>query len=146
MRCRIRAAGRTGFSTIELLVVITALAALAAIVLPKFMNTTTRGRESALKSDLKQIRGALANFNQDTGCYPLTIDDLTKSNAERVRAWNPSSSSRTSVHVRDWHGPYMVSIPNDPVSHSAYNYDSVTGNVTSAAPGIGLDGVPYNRW
>ncbi len=47
---------KCGFTLVELLVVIVVLAVLAAIVLPKFMNSSTRSRESALKSDLKLLR------------------------------------------------------------------------------------------
>ena len=49
---------RNGFTLVELLVVIVVLAVLAAIVLPKFMDSSTRSKESSLKSDLKLMRNA----------------------------------------------------------------------------------------
>lgn len=128
---------KRGFTLVELLVVIVVLAVLAAIVLPKFMNSSSRSKESALKSDLKLARNAISLFQTDTGVYPKSLADLSATSADGVTA---------TITASDWHGPYLESIPTDPVSGNALNYDSTTGKVTSSATGNALDGTAYSSW
>lgn len=78
---RAKTKGRRGFTLVELLVVIVVLAVLAAIVLPKFMNSSRRSKESALRSDLKLIRNQVSLFQADTGTYPKALTDLTATTA-----------------------------------------------------------------
>ena len=76
-----RKTGPLGFTLVELLVVVVVLAVLAAIVLPKFMDSSTRSKESALKTDLKLMRNAVNLFFTDTGAYPATLADLAATSA-----------------------------------------------------------------
>lgn len=138
MRRRVR-----GFTLVELLVVIVVLAVLAAIVLPKFMDSGKRSRESALKSDLKLVRNAISLFRNDTGLYPLTLDDLA---ATTVPAKGSDGTSDVALTASSWHGPYIQSVPVDPVSDTAYTYTKTTGTLTSSASGNGLDGTAYSSW
>lgn len=144
MLSQIRMAGRKrklGFTLVELLVVIVVLAVLAAIVLPKFMNSSARSKESALKSDLKLMRNAASLFQADIGKYPNTLADLAESDKTKVK-----DSGGTVVSATDWHGPYLDSVINDPVSGAAFTYDKATGKVTSSATGNALDGTAYSSW
>ena len=142
-----RKRGRRGFTLVELLVVIVVLAVLAAIVLPKFMNSGTRGKESALKSDLKLMRNAVTLFFTDSGVYPNALADLAATTAPANG--KDSTGSGASITASDWHGPYLESIPKDPVSGAAFNYSTSSGSVgrvTSSASGNGLDGTAYSTW
>jgi len=136
-----RKRGRFGFTLVELLVVIVVLAVLAAIVLPKFMNSSTRSKESALKSDLKLLRNAVSLFQADTGKLPNGLSDLSETDKTKVKV-----AGGTVVNAADWHGPYIETVPTDPVSGAAFTYDSTTGKVTSSASGNGLDGSAYSGW
>ena len=142
-----RKRGRRGFTLVELLVVIVVLAVLAAIVLPKFMNSGTRGKESALKTDLKLLRNAVTLFHTDTGVYPASLAALAATTAPGTGL--DSTGTSASITATDWHGPYLESVPNDPVSGSALNYSTASGTVgkvTSSASGNGLDGTAYSTW
>lgn len=144
MLSTLRKAGRKrtlGFTLVELLVVIVVLAVLAAIVLPKFMNSSARSKESALKSDLKLMRNAISLFQADTGKFPNSIADLAQTDKTQVK-----DASGTTVNAADWHGPYLDSVINDPISGTAFNYDKTTGKVTSSASGNALDGTAYSSW
>ncbi|NLN77181.1 MAG: prepilin-type N-terminal cleavage/methylation domain-containing protein [Armatimonadetes bacterium] len=132
---------RRGFTLVELLVVIVVLAVLAAIVLPKFMDSSARSKESALKSDLKLARTAISLFHADTGKYPQSVQDLVESDKSKVKDQNGATVSAT-----DWHGPYLDSVIIDPVSGNELVYDNNTGKITSSATGNGLDGTAYNTW
>lgn len=134
---------KVGFTLIELLVVIVVLAILAAIVLPKFMDSGKRSKEAALKSDLKLIRNAVTLFKTDTDLYPLTLADLAATSAP---AKGSDGSADVSLTASTWHGPYLQSVPTDPVSSAALTYTKTTGTVSSSAAGNGLDGTAYSTW
>lgn len=139
--------GRLGFTLVELLVVIVVLAVLAAIVLPKFMNSSKRSRESALKSDLKLMRNAVGLFMTDTGLYPKALADLASTSAPAKGL--DSAGNEASIAAGDWHGPYLQETPKDPVSGSDFTYGTTSpnvGKVTSSATGNGLDGTAYSGW
>ncbi len=138
---------RKGFTLVELLVVIVVLAVLAAIVLPKFVGAGTRSKESALKSDLKLIRNAITLFYNDTGAYPASLAALAATTAP-ASGLAPDGTTK-AINAADWHGPYLDSIPNDPVSGSAFIYstaDGSVGKVTSSATGNASDSTAYSSW
>ena len=128
-----------GFTLIELLVVIVILAILVAIVLPKFTDQGRHSKEAALKSDLAAVRSAIAAFQADTGYYPQSLSDLAAASAPAA-GYDSTGTSQT-ITSTDWHGPYMVgSVPNDPISGSAFTYSVASGTVgqvsSSATGGI----------
>lgn len=61
---------QTGFTLVELLIVAIILAILAAIVVPQFASTTTDAQESALRTNLSNIRAAVDLYRQQHGEYP----------------------------------------------------------------------------
>ncbi|MHB9036217.1 MAG: type II secretion system protein [Armatimonadota bacterium] len=123
--------GRRGFTLVELLVVVVVLAVLAAIVLPKFMDSGKRSKESAQKSDLKIIQNAVQLFYTDTSNYPATLDDLTQADGTTVKVFNGTADVALAT-ASDYHGPYLQEVPNDPVKNVAFTYTKATGKV--AAP------------
>lgn len=132
---------RRGFTLVELLVVIVVLAVLAAIVLPKFMDSSARSKESSLKTDLKLVRNAISAFQADTDKYPASLADLAQTDKTQVK-----DASGAVVNASAWHGPYLETVPTDPISGSALNYTAATGKVSSSASGTSLDGSTYSTW
>jgi len=62
---------RSGFTLVELLIVVIILAVLAAIVVPQFSSSTDEARESALRSTLLEMRNAVElYYHQHNGVYP----------------------------------------------------------------------------
>ncbi|MFQ3549881.1 MAG: prepilin-type N-terminal cleavage/methylation domain-containing protein [Armatimonadota bacterium] len=138
---------KCGFTLVELLVVIVVLAVLAAIVLPKFMNSSKRSKEAALKSDLKVVRNAIGMFHADTGAYPKTLNALMATEAPAKGL--DSDGNEVDILPGDWHGPYLQDLPIDPISGTAFIYVIThpdVGKVKSSATGNSLDGSPYSTW
>lgn len=129
------------FSLVELLIVIIIIAVLAAVAIPRFANSTTRSKESALRANLKLFRNAVELFKADTGVYPAQLSDLVAASAPASGL--DAAGSSVSIIAADWKGPYLNSLENDPISGAAFTYSTTSptvGKVTSSA------GAPYNGW
>ena len=101
---------RDGFTLVEMLLVLVILAALAAVVVPKFAGRSKQAKVTAAQSQITNFETALDAFEVDNGYYPEGEDGLL---------WlieQPSDSD-------DWRGPYLKKdIPLDPWGN-AYIYD-----------------------
>lgn len=60
----------SGFTLVELLIVIAAIGILTAILLPNLMGTRDRARDTNAKASLSQLRNALRLFYNDYQYYP----------------------------------------------------------------------------
>jgi general secretion pathway protein G len=102
---------RSGFTLVELLLVLVILGILAALVLPKFSGRSEQARTTAAITQIATFKTALAAYEVDTGSYPRGQDGL------RALVVQPAG-------VTGWHGPYLESdIPLDPWGHPyAYQY------------------------
>jgi len=138
------------FTLVELLVVIVILAVLTAVVMPKFVNQGVRTKEAALKSDLRLVRTAVYRFYSDTSLYPDSLETLAVSEAP-AEGLDKYGMGR-EINKLEWQGPYLESIPTDPVSGGDFLYfykasdGRLVGEVRSSAQGNGSDGTPYIKW
>lgn len=67
---------RRGFTMIELLIVISIIAILAAAIIPNFIGFDTEARVSATKSNLDTLRTRITLYRAKEGMYPSSLDDL----------------------------------------------------------------------
>ena len=65
-----------GFTLIELMVVLTVVALLLSVAVPRYFNSVERSKEAALKQNLSVMRDAIDKYYGDTGNYPNALDDL----------------------------------------------------------------------
>lgn len=138
---------RRGFTLMELLIVIIVIAVLAAIALPRFINSGLRSKEASLKSDLKIYRNAVQLFLNDTGAYPANLSALAATSAPASGL--DSAGSSKSIIATDWKGPYIDAVMTDPVSGNAFTYGATSpnvGKVTSSASGNSTEGTAYSTW
>jgi general secretion pathway protein G len=87
-----------GFTLIEILLVMTIIAILAAIVIPKMVGRSEQARQTAAHADLSSIKTALDAYEVDNGFYPKSLQELIQ---------QPNNA-------RNWHGPYLETLPQDP--------------------------------
>jgi general secretion pathway protein G len=96
---------RSGFTLVELLLVLVILATLAAIVIPKFSGRTEQAKMTAARTQISNLETAIDAYDTDLGAFPNGSDGL------RMLTEKPAN-------VDDWHGPYMKkNIPADPWGH-----------------------------
>ena len=67
---------KTGFTMIELLIVISIIAILAAAIIPNFIGFDTEARVAATKSNLDTLRTRITLYRAKEGGYPASLDDL----------------------------------------------------------------------
>ncbi|QBC42168.1 type II secretion system major pseudopilin GspG [Iodobacter fluviatilis] len=96
---------QSGFTLIEILVVITILAILGALVVPKIMNRPNEARVVAAKQDIRSIVQALKLYKLDNGRYPSTEQGL-KALVEKPNAAPLPNNWKT--------GGYLEKLPKDP--------------------------------
>lgn len=67
---KLKSTRESGFTLVELLIVVIILAILAAIVVPQFSATTDDARQSAYDSNLAGLRAVAELYRQQHGDYP----------------------------------------------------------------------------
>jgi type IV pilus assembly protein PilA len=72
-----RVSSRNGFTLIELLMVIVIIGLLAAIAIPKFINTKEKTYIAAMKSDLRNLATAEEAFFFDSSKYTPTFAQMS---------------------------------------------------------------------
>ncbi len=60
---------RKGFTLIELMIVVVIIGILAALAIPRFMQATTKSKQSEAKQILKQIYTMQRAYRQENGTY-----------------------------------------------------------------------------
>ena len=112
---------QSGFTIVELLIVIVIIGILAAITIVAYNGIQQRARDSARTSDIAGVQKALELYRADNGIYPSVGTDNV--------GYNLSDLSTALVPK------YINSIPNDPVA-TFTNYQYVRGAATSGSYGI----------
>jgi general secretion pathway protein G len=101
---RPRARRTSGFTLIEILVVIVVIAILATLVAPNIFQHVGAAKSATAKSQIEMLGSALDAYRLDNGHYPTTQQGLT--------ALTDIPTVDTPVN---WRGPYLrKAVPVDP--------------------------------
>ena len=74
MRRKVRQLSKSGFTLIELMIVVVILGLLATIIMPRILNRPEQARRMKAKVEIRSIESALALFKTDTGRFPTTSE------------------------------------------------------------------------
>ena len=99
---------RSGFTLMELMIVIMILGGLMAMLLPGINSALKKAKKGNAKTMITQLKSGIVRFQGELNKYPTKLSDLTKrpkSGDERV--------------TKKWDGPYYgdeegADIPEDP--------------------------------
>jgi len=125
----------SGFTLVELLIVISLISILAAMGLVQYKNSVISARESVLHTDLFRMRDAIDQYYADKGKYPSTLDALVSEGYMRKLPEDPMTKSSDT-----W-----VTVPAEPDPNNPSAAPGVY-DVKSGAQGTGLDGVSYSDY
>jgi general secretion pathway protein G len=107
----------SGFTLIEVLVVVVILAILAALVVPKIMNLPDHAKVVRAQQDVLSIQNAMDMYKLDNGFYPSTAQ------GEKALVVQPT----TPPVPQNWQG-YLKKMPIDPWDH-LYQYSNTSGDI-----------------
>jgi general secretion pathway protein G len=125
----------SGFTLLELMIVMLIIAILAAVAIPAYMASIKAAKEAVLKEDLHVMRAAIDAYTADKEKAPQSLDDLVQAG-------------------------YLKKLPTDPMTHSDTTWvtstDDTLQNIDQSEPGVndvhsgsdatGNDGQPYSSW
>ena len=126
---------RSGFTLIELMVVMSLIVILASIGLAVYTNSVIRAKESVLKEDLFRMRDAIDQYYADKGKYPATLDALVSEKYLRSIPVDPFTNSADT-----WRAVPSEPDPTNPTAEPGV-YDVRSGSDQQA-----LDGTHYADW
>ncbi len=106
---------QTGFTLVELMLVVIVISILVAMVVPRLMGRSDQARESAAHADIEaNLASALDLYEVDTGAFPKTEEGLdaliTKpSNPKIAKKWKGPYIKKKSADP--WGNPYVYKFP-----------------------------------
>lgn len=128
-RYRKRPNSLSGFTLLELLVVMVIIGLLAAYVAPRYFSQLGRSETKAAQAQVVAFQKALDTYRLDVGRFPSNEQGLA------ALVTRPANEAK-------WHGPYLQkAIPLDPWGN-AYQYKSPGQHGDYDVFSFGKDGQP----
>lgn len=128
-----------GLSLIELMIVVSILAILAAIVVPRFSNANDSAKGGALASQINTVKKSLTLYKTDHNeAYPTDAQLITNQWQVLVNSTDTDGNTTGTDH-----GPYINKPPRNPFTgtstvaadnSAAWQYDSATGTIQAVVP------------
>ena len=120
-----RVTGRcSGFTLIEVLIVVVMLGILAAMVVPQFMSAADETREESLQAILHRVRQQLEIYKeQHRGQYP----SLDQFEAQMTLSSNVAGQTAAVGTTGYPFGPYLYSMPRNPMTDGTDVGDGAVG-------------------
>ena len=126
---------RTGFTLIELMIVLSIIGILASIAVPRYQTGVLKAREAVLSENLYNFRTTIDQYSADQGRYPDTLQDLIDKKYLRDIPVDPFTRKNDS-----W-----VIVP-PPTPEDGSEVKGAVYDVHSGSDLVGTNGVPYNEW
>lgn len=120
---------KSGFSLMEMLIVLAIMGVLVALVGPRLVAALSGAQSKAAKADIRSIQTALETMSVDIGRYPTQQEGLS------LLQQNPNAG------VANWNGPYLRNLPNDPWG-KPYIYTVPADGGEPKVGTLGKDGQP----
>jgi len=125
----------SGFTLLELLIVMIIIATLAAMAIPAYTRNVQAAREAVLREDLQVMRTAIGSYTVDKQKAPQSLDDLVTAG-------------------------YLKAIPIDPVTRRTDTWttsqsdmmstidqtESGIDDVHTSSQALAIDGTIYSSW
>jgi general secretion pathway protein G len=124
----------SGFTLLELMIVISMILILMSIALPIYTQSVVRARESVLRQDLFELRSLISQYTLDKQKAPQGLDDLVQAGYLKALPKDPMTNEA------NWE------VVQEDVLLSADQQDPGIDDVHSASNATGTDGTAYSSW
>ncbi|MGB6002121.1 MAG: prepilin-type N-terminal cleavage/methylation domain-containing protein [Thermoanaerobaculia bacterium] len=133
----------SGFTLLELIVVVAIIGILATIAMPALKDVPRRAAEAVLKSDLRTFRDIIDQYKADKGTYPPSLEALVDDGYLRAIPMDPiTKSTETWVAVVEEADPELEFAETDlPEGGQPGVID-----VRSGSDATSLGGQLYSEW
>ena len=127
-----RSTKKSGFTLVEILIVVIILGILAAIVIPQFTNASQDARKSSTTSLLQTLRSQIELYKLQHGdTLPALI------NATPATGW--ANLTGTSTYNSTTFGPYLQQMPVNPLNALSDVVQGASGGTPSGTHGFVYD-------
>jgi len=115
---------KSGFTLVEILIVVIILGILAAIVIPQFTEASNDARESSLVSNMQTLRSQFELYKvQHLDVYPwnsgTTDAPVLDSSDNTIARLISKSDADGTLNATGTFGPYMQTVPCNPFCNNA---------------------------
>ena len=132
---RARNEARSGFTLLELMIVISIMVILMSIAIPNYQRSITHSREAVLKQDLATIRTSIDQYTLDKQKAPQSLEDVISAGYMKVLPEEPTTR-RTDC----W-----VPVQEDSMMAIDQNQPGII-DVHSCNDQLSSDGTAYSSW
>jgi len=134
MKFRVTKNSSAGFTILEIVVVLTIMAIVAAAAIPVYQRIILHSKETVLHQDLKLMRDQIDKYAGDRDEAPGSLDDMVRAGYLRDIPVDPMTDSNQTWEIVMETEPMM---PNGKIGIK---------DVFSGADGTGTDGKAYKDW
>ena len=134
---------RTGFTIVEILIVVAILAIVAMIAIPQWSRASADARESALGTDLQTVRKQIELYRAQHAGRPPDLDETGKSDTANFIARLMGKTDAQGKLGGGTLGPYLLEWPTNGFADSAVA-GLVKFGTDSAPPRDGSTGWYYS--
>lgn len=152
-----KARRESGFTLVELIIVVVILGILAALAIPQFTTSTKDANESTLKGDLAVLRNAVNLYYHE---HNQTWPGAVKTDGSGTATGGPDNPVALTEQLLEFtdrdgkvsatldaaypYGPYLGSMPDNPLFASGATPDDV--KVGTDAGALSADATPATGW
>lgn len=133
---------QSGFTLLELLVVLGIIAMLAGLVGPQVMKHMGESKVKAAKVQLEDLAQTLDMYKLDVGSYPTTEQGLAAliENPGDIQRWNGPYLRKSKVPLDPWNQEYKYTSPGE---HGKFDVTSLGADSKEGGEGEDKD---LNSW